>query len=53
MYNKAGTAVAAGATSGGLAMTGFNAMWVLLAGFAMLAVGSALLRIIPRARSRH
>jgi hypothetical protein len=47
MYEKAGLAAAAG-TTGGLALTGMNIMWLVLAGFALLAVGSALMRIVPR-----
>jgi hypothetical protein len=38
------------ATGGGLALTGANTMWVVLAGFAFVAVGAALLRIAPKAR---
>ncbi|GAA1030914.1 MULTISPECIES: hypothetical protein [Amycolatopsis] len=49
MYQKIGAASAAGMT-GGLAFTGVNALWLLLAGFALLAAGTALLRILPRVR---
>lgn len=49
MYQKVGTAAAMGAT-GGLAYTGVNALWLVLAGFALIAAGTALLRILPRFR---
>ncbi|MGV9300268.1 hypothetical protein [Amycolatopsis sp. NPDC003676] len=49
MYQKIGAASAAGVT-GGLAFTGVNTLWLLLAGFALLAAGTALLRILPRVR---
>lgn len=38
------------ATGGGLALTGANTMWVVLAGFAFVAVGAAALRIAPKVR---
>ncbi|GAB3849734.1 hypothetical protein GCM10027610_073440 [Dactylosporangium cerinum] len=41
------------ATGGGLALTGANTVWVVLAGFAFVAVGAALLRIAPKVRSRR
>jgi len=44
----AGSGVVAGS---GLAMTGLNVMWLLLAAFALVAVGGALLRILPRRRA--
>lgn len=47
MYHKVGAAAAAGAT-GGLAHTGLSVVWLLLAGFALLAAGTALARIAPR-----
>ncbi|MEU2615949.1 hypothetical protein ABZ570_30915 [Micromonospora sp. NPDC007271] len=43
-------AAAGAATSGGLALTGASTVWIVLAGFAMLAAGSALMRIAPRLR---
>jgi hypothetical protein len=52
MYQKAGMAFAAGAT-GGLAWTGANVIWLMLAGFALVAAGGALARIAPRWRSRR
>jgi 4-hydroxybenzoate polyprenyltransferase len=47
MYNTAGTAGAA-ATVGGLAATGLNVMWLLLAAFALLGAGMAIMRLVPR-----
>ncbi len=38
------------ATGGGLALTGANTMWAVLAGFAFVAVGAALVRIAPKVR---
>lgn len=44
-YNSAGAA----GTGGMLAVTGAgDLMWVLLAGFALIAAGGALLRVMPR-----
>lgn len=48
MYDKAGVAGAAMGTGGALALTGANVVWISLAGFAMLAAGMAILRIVPR-----
>ena len=50
MYNGTGAAAAAGA--GTLAFTGANALWIFLAAFALVAVGTALVRIAPRLRRR-
>ena len=47
MYQKVSASVATGAT-GGLAYTGVNILWALLAGFALIAAGAALARIAPR-----
>jgi hypothetical protein len=46
MYNNAGAA----AGGGGLALTGLtgNAVWLFLAAFALIAMGMALLRTVPR-----
>jgi hypothetical protein len=52
VYQKAGAAFATGAT-GGLAWTGANVIWLMLAGFALLAAGAALTRIAPRRRKRR
>ncbi len=51
-YNGGAVAAAGGATTGGLALTGTNAVWAVLAGFALVAVGSALMRIAPKLRRR-
>lgn len=51
MYQKIGAASAAGLT-GGLAYTGVNVLWLVLAGFALLAAGTALLRTLPVLRKR-
>jgi len=47
MYNTAGAAGTA-ATVGGLAATGLNVMWLLLAAFALLGAGMAIMRLVPR-----
>jgi hypothetical protein len=52
MYQKIGTAAGLGVGGAGLAYTGVNVMWLLLGGFALLAAGSALLRIVPVVRRR-
>jgi hypothetical protein len=46
MYNKAGLAGAAGLTA--LPFTGLNWVWYLTAGFALVAAGAALLRVLPK-----
>ncbi|SBT55004.1 hypothetical protein GA0070621_5836 [Micromonospora narathiwatensis] len=51
MYNNVTAPAAAGAaTSGSLALTGASTLWIVLAGFAMVAAGSALMRIVPKVR---
>ena len=49
MYTAHGTAgvTAAGGTAA-LAATGLNVVWILLAAFALLGAGLALLRMVPR-----
>jgi hypothetical protein len=48
MYNNPVAPMAAGAGSAALAMTGAGQVfWLALAGFAMLALGLAIKRIIP------
>ena len=50
MYDKA--LVSGGAASlAMLPVTGFNVLWLVIAGFALLMAGGALLRIMPRKRS--
>jgi hypothetical protein len=46
MYNSSGVL----GTSGGLAMTGLtgNPVWLVLAAFALVALGLAVLRTVPR-----
>ncbi|WP_166509448.1 hypothetical protein [Blastococcus sp. TF02-8] len=48
MYDNPSAPLAAGGTGGALAYTGFGSVWLALAAFAMLAVGTALMRIVPR-----
>jgi hypothetical protein len=50
MYTTHGTAGATAAAGSGaaLAATGLNVVWLLLAAFALLGAGLALLRIVPR-----
>lgn len=38
--------------AGGLAYTGFGNVWAVLAGFALIAMGAAVLRVAPRFRWR-
>lgn len=54
MYQKA--AAGLGATGAGmLPFTGSNTLYLVLAGFALLAAGAALLRVVPKfgARKQH
>lgn len=48
MYSRSGALGSAAAGASGLAATGMNIVWVVLASFALLSGGLALLRIIPR-----
>jgi hypothetical protein len=61
MYNHGGSLGASGALGSGgsvlgvsaakaaaLPFTGLNVIWLLLAAFALISAGSALLRIVPR-----
>lgn len=52
MYTNPTPALGAGAATGGtLAMTGAaSPLWIFLAAFAMIAVATAILRIVPRRR---
>lgn len=47
MYNDISSSSLLAATGGGM-MAGMAGIWWLLAAFAMIAVGSALARIVPR-----
>jgi hypothetical protein len=49
-YMGGGIVAGGMATGGSLAMTGANALWAVLAGFAFVAVGAAVMRIVPRGR---
>lgn len=42
------TAALPAVAAGGLAVTGTNSLWLGLAAFAMLAAGTAIMRIVPR-----
>jgi predicted membrane metal-binding protein len=48
MYQNSAAAAATGASGGVLAATGFAPLWIILASFALLAAGTAVLRIVPR-----
>ena len=51
MYgNVAGGGVAAAGT--GLAVTGYNTVWVLIAGITLIVAGLAVMRLMPRRRVR-
>lgn len=52
MYQNAGVAGTSMATGGMLAITGANTVWVVLSGFAMVALGAAILRIIPKSNKK-
>jgi hypothetical protein len=45
-YNTATPPLAGGT----LAFTGTNSLWLALAAFALIAAGSAMMRIVPRSR---
>jgi hypothetical protein len=48
MYTASGVSGATAVAGAGLAATGLNVMWLLLAAFALLGAGLALLRLVPR-----
>ena len=48
MYDNPYAPLAAGGTGGVLAYTGLDGLWWFLAAFALLAAGTALMRIVPR-----
>lgn len=52
MYNNPGGAIG-GLGGGGLAATGLtgNLLWLFLAAFAMVALGMAVLRMLPRSEA--
>ena len=49
-YTGGGIVAGGMATGGGLAVTGAGTVWVILAGFAFIAVGAAMMRILPKFR---
>lgn len=52
MYNNPSSPMAAGIGSGALAYTGAgDIFWVGLAGFALLATGMAIARMVPRSEA--
>jgi hypothetical protein len=48
MYDNPSGPLAAGGTGSALAYTGLDSVWLALAAFAFIAVGTALMRIVPR-----
>ena len=48
MYDNPSASLAAGGTGSVLAYTGFDSLWLALAAFAVIAIGTALMRIVPR-----
>jgi hypothetical protein len=48
VYDNPSAPLAAGGTGSVLAYTGFNSIWLALAAFALIAIGTAVLRIVPR-----
>ena len=48
MYDNPSAPLAAGGSGSVLAYTGFGSVWLALAAFAFIAVGTALMRIVPR-----
>ncbi len=48
MYNNMPVGVGGFATGGVLAVTGVGLLWAFLAAFAFIAVGAAIMRIIPK-----
>lgn len=51
MYNSAGYSLGASAAAGGLAYTGFESVYAAMAAFALIAAGSAMMRVAPVLRS--
>lgn len=52
MYSNASVAVGSASTSTALASTGTSVVWAGLAGFALVAVGLAVTRILPKFRKK-
>lgn len=51
MYDKSIAGLGTTAATGTLAFTGVNVLWFLLASFALIAAGLALLRTFPRSQA--
>ncbi|MBN1091570.1 hypothetical protein JKP75_02640 [Blastococcus sp. TML/M2B] len=51
MYDNPSAPLAAGGSGSVLAYTGFDSLWLALAAFALIAVGTAILRIVPRSQA--
>lgn len=47
MYERGCAAAAAGCT-GGLAVTGWNVTWTVVAGVTLVLVGALIVRLVPR-----
>ncbi len=54
MYNNVTSAAATGtaASGGALAATGASVLWLVLGAFALVAVGTAIARIVPRGKQK-
>jgi hypothetical protein len=48
MYNHGGVLGTGAAAGAALPFTGLNTMWLVLSAFALLSVGTAVLRLVPR-----
>ena len=48
LYDNPSAPLAAGGTGGVLAYTGLDSLWWALAAFALIATGTALMRMVPR-----
>lgn len=48
MYNNLSSSSTLAATGGGALIAGVHGLWWVLAAFAMIAVGTAMNRIIPK-----
>lgn len=51
MYNNSVVGGSGVATGSALAATGINILWALLAAFAVIAAGAALMRVRPKKES--
>jgi hypothetical protein len=48
MYNHAGVLGTGAGIGAALPFTGLNSMWLVLSAFALLSVGTAIMRLVPR-----